>query len=350
MKASFTQVSYPACFDETNHENFYVQAVADGAKNVDAKSLEDMPYRAQAMSLLAKLGLPEPTEIAFGADDYLLFMKDIGCVIRISTAHYKDENVDLIDAFHNRIHVNNTAPLGWVHDDNVSVYIYPGTLLEENNPLNKKRKKDGKQADKRTKSKFADQMYNDGFDTEDDYEDHNVGYYNTDQDQRSLMIDVGESKVQLETLNIDDVKKVYSNNLSNTKHAGRAYERTAVEMCSDSNWAKSVLLHRELRDLFFDALPDANDGGGLPDPQKMKKFWREAHEWTHNPKRRIVYDMIENQTTGVNIRITTGAYTAKLHRPWIGEKPTINQNSRLPLSSDPRNKLRSIGDGFKQTL
>lgn len=349
MKTVFTTHAARLCFTNVKPEDVYAQATAEGAKPATTEALENIPHREQALSLLAKVGLPEPKKIAEGADDYLLFLKDIGCVVRLSTAdtHHGDK-IDLSQDFHRRLHPNMAAPIGWIKGADVTLYIYPGFLLEENNPLNKKRKKTG-QLHKRTHDKFADQMKGDGFATN-DYDDRNVGYYNTDHDQRSVIIDVGESEINSEIISPAECAKIYHTHKANTPHAGRAYERSAMTLCSDSNWSKSLLLHRELRDLFFGAFPGADENSGLPCPEKMKKFWDTAHEWTHNPKRRIVHEFIENPETGINTRITTGAYTAQLYRPWNGEKPPVNQNARLPLSSDPRNKLRHIGHGFKQNL
>lgn len=295
-------------------------------------------------ALLSRAGLKEPDLVCRGTQDYLLFMREIGCVIRIVHETYND--ISMMNDFYRRLHPTMITPLGWIHEQETSLYIYPGFQLEENNPLNMINKEFRREFQFST-NKYG--MHNvqaktDGFSTWDGGV-RNMGYYRTDHDERAVFIDTDCTR--LFKSEAEQVEKIFISHAKNTKHAGRAYERTAMQLCSDSDWSKSVLLHRELRDLFFDAFPGAHTNEGDVDPVKMANFWHACHEWTHNPKRRIVTDVYKGLETGNDIRVSTGAYLAKLYRPWCGEKPIKMQ---LPLANDPRNKLADISGGFKQNL
>lgn len=338
----YEDIPYAACAPNSKKNSFYVSAIGSGSKKASKDTYKEMKNKKKALNLISKIGLPAPKKVAYGNQDYLLFIKEIGCVIRVRTQRSSYDEQDNMSDFYRRLHANMVSPLGWVHGDGVSLYIYPGMQLEENNQLNEK----FKPVDIRTEDIFAKELEKDQFKPW-DYGERNVGYYQTDNDERTVIIDTDGTRPS--KAKIKEIKRKYIKTLKTTKNPGRAYERVAMNMTSNSDCSKSLLLHRELRDLFFDAFPEAHTNSGSADPEKLKEFWNRAYEWTHAPKRRIVRESILDSKTGIRTQISTDPYLAKLYRPWAGDKPE-EKEVRVPLSCDPKNKLRSLSTGFKQKL
>lgn len=220
-------------------------------------------FMADAFKKLG-LPLPRPEDIHHGSDGQLAFLDSHGGVVRIGN------NIDTDPR--NFLHPHILQPLGWVtsEDNAFTIAIYPAVhhfdTWNPSDPL----------IGRVEESLWANSFF--GLDLSGD---NNIGYIKLDEGNYPVCLDISWR------ISERDEQKTFNafNRERDEKPAFNAL-RTLFQNVVRSTFPleiqeKAFNFHQPLRHAFFMAWPGADKNEGAPDPERMKKFWRMAHNYVH---------------------------------------------------------------------
>ncbi len=245
-----------------------------------------------------------------GNQDLLFFAEDHGFVVRLTTA---DHVKNLKDDFFRRMHGFLPTPIGWtkIKDDTGSIvaalYLYAGEHLTNHKSALMHADKD-----------ITDASIGDSGFSLYDIHGFNMGYIDY-SDHVPVIMSVDTDCLHATKQCLQNNEVMYQDALAEGLNPGQAYARVAAHNSVGTDYVATPYRHQDLRNAFFKAWPDADQGRLNADPEAIQDFLKLCQDKV-NSERYVQKYFWTNYTNSNGVKVwrkhVSPAEREKLHPSW----------------------------------